>query len=1303
MTALCCRRITAVNKGQARLSPLGVQPGSSVQRGACAMNKRDTILVVDDMEVNRAILGSLFEGEYNLLEAENGRQAMVLLEEYHSQIAIVLLDLIMPVMDGYQVMDALRRRGLLQEFPVIVITAEDSAENEMRAFDLGASDIVMKPFEPHVVKRRVKNTVELNLRKLNQQELIRQQATKLRESNTVMVDALSSIIEYRSMETGQHIQRIRLFAQLLLQDVARCYPEFGLDEYKINMIASASSMHDIGKIAIPDSILNKPGRLTPEEFEVMKSHTTKGCEMLARLDRMSDREYLQYAYNICRYHHERWDGRGYPDGLKNDNIPICAQVVGIADCYDALTTDRVYKKAIPSEQALNMVLNGECGAFSPKLLECLKNVRGTFARLSEEYADGRRPVAEAVKPAPPVLVQQDDMLDTLQAGQKKYFTLLRYINATVMEIDQAGGVYHVVYLSSADFEQLKSGNSFAEAMRNFIQEAVHPEERENALQFAGQGLQGFFADGVLQQSRRFRVYSRQMQSYRWVRATLLRIELRNPYDKKALLIWQEEREDARASSTCAASDERVLLGGMLGGMQLCRNDRYYTMDTVSYGLQSLLGYTAEEIAQQHQNRLINLVHPQDRQMVRQQLAEQLQDGSMAELECRLTDKHGDSVWVLNKAQIMRDPDGQESLLCALIDITQSKKAQEELRLTLERHKIIMEQANDVIFEWDMHSDTVVYSSNWQEKFGYQPLTEQVSKRIVQVSHVHPEDLAGFGKLIENMRAGVPVAELEFRLADGEGRYRWCKVRAVSQFDDMGTPVKAVGILMDIDRQKREYQVLKKEVERDGLTQLYNKNSGRRLIERRLEKSSGQSAMMIIDVDNFKQVNDVYGHMFGDAVLQQIAGCLQRIFLRDDIIVRIGGDEFLIFMADTPDEEAVHRRAESIRQDIRQLQSQLYHDIQWTPSCSMGAALYPQHGRDYETLFRNSDYALYEAKARGKDGHVLFDPAQAASVSYTHAAQTSTRIESGEAPEIALNRLIVQAFQKLYEAGNVEKAAEAILEMVGRQFNVSRVYIFEDAQDDTHFSNTFEWCNEGVAPQKEKLQRCNYEALGGRHTYLQLFGGNSVFFCQDISILPVKYRELLRTRGVGSTLQCQIQENGNVRGIVGFEDCKPRRVWTHNQVGILTFLAKLLTVFLLKQRAQDQVMETLQNLYVVLDNQSTWVYVVDPQTYALYYVNQKILLAAPHAREGQRCYMALFGRDTPCVDCPIRQGICCVEMYNPTLEAWAMVSASPIRWDRKDVYLVSCQDVTYYKKKLQDLPQARPDQAPPVRDAGDAGR
>ena len=653
--------------------------------------KRDTIIIVDDMEINRVILRGVFEKDYKLLEAENGDQALLLAEQHHSEIAAMLLDLVMPVKDGYQVMTEIGNKNLLAEFPVVVITAEDSAENEVQAFDLGASDIIMKPFEPHVVKRRVQNIIELNLHKLNQEELIEEQAAKLRESNAVMVDALSSIIEYRSVETGQHVKRIRMFTQILLEDVARSYPEFGLTEQNISIIVSASSMHDIGKIAIPDSILNKPGRLTPEEFEIMKTHAVKGCELLAGLDRMSDREYLQYAYNICRYHHERWDGKVYQDGLKGESIPVYAQVVGIADCYDALTTDRVYKKALSPEVAFNMILNGECGSFSPKLLECFKNVRVTFANLSKEYADNNLQKSDDLKSDSFLKPKINDSLDTVQLGQMKYFTLLRYMDSTVMEVDLNTNLYHVVYLSSKDFEPLKTGSRFTEAIHNFTENAVHPEEQAIMMKFLDADMAEFFEAGYMKKAKKCRIYDRIRKEYRWCEVTVMRIDTGYPHQRKAVLIWKElDQEISETKENASSGYDDNVLQGLLGGIQQCLNDQGFTITHINEGFADLLGYTEQEIQEKFNNQFVNLIYPADRQEFLRQVKEQLKSGNSVEVEYRVTAKDGRVLWVLDKSRLVTGDEGKEHFVCVLIDITQTKKAQEELRLMLERHLMTVE-------------------------------------------------------------------------------------------------------------------------------------------------------------------------------------------------------------------------------------------------------------------------------------------------------------------------------------------------------------------------------------------------------------------------------------------------------------------------------------------------------------------------------------------------------------------------------------------------------------------------------------
>lgn len=358
------------------------------------MTERDTILVADDVELNRVILRELLCGEYKIIEAKNGQEAIELVYENINSIAMILLDIIMPVRDGFFVLRELKEKKILAKIPVVLITAEKSIESEKQGHDLGASDIITKPFDPYIVKRRIANIIDLYQHKNNLEHLVERQteqiviqSKKLTAISDIVIDALSTVIEYRSLESGQHIRRIRTFTRELLKKYIELYRDCGISEDEINVIASASAMHDIGKIAIPDSVLLKPGKLTSDEFEVMKTHSSKGCEILKNLHGMEDLQYLNFCYEICRYHHERWDGRGYPDGLSGNDIPICAQVVSIADVYDALTNKRVYKPAFSHKEAVKMILNGECGEFAPNIINCFKLVESKLEKYSIKYAD----------------------------------------------------------------------------------------------------------------------------------------------------------------------------------------------------------------------------------------------------------------------------------------------------------------------------------------------------------------------------------------------------------------------------------------------------------------------------------------------------------------------------------------------------------------------------------------------------------------------------------------------------------------------------------------------------------------------------------------------------------------------------------------------------------------------------------------------------------------------------------------------------------------------------------------------------
>lgn len=363
--------------------------------------KRDTILIFEDNSIDRAILVELFQSEYKILEAENGKEGLDILKNNLSSIAIVLLDNIMPVMDGFAVLEYLKEKNILNKIPFIMITGESSAEMERRGYEYGIVSYVKKPYQPEVVKQVVQNAIgwfkykmqlELMVKKQNinmqkQNSVLRQQTKKLNHVNEILIDSLSNIVEFRNMESKQHIKRIREYSLCLGKSVMKLYPEYELTPEKLVQIGWASSLHDIGKIAIPDSIILKPAKLTKDEFELIKSHTTKGAEIIQHRVRLNDRAIFDYAYDIARHHHEKYDGNGYPDGLKGDEISIAAQIVSLVDVYDALTSKRVYKIAYESDKAYQMILNGHSGVFSPKLLKAFTEVKARFESLLDMYRD----------------------------------------------------------------------------------------------------------------------------------------------------------------------------------------------------------------------------------------------------------------------------------------------------------------------------------------------------------------------------------------------------------------------------------------------------------------------------------------------------------------------------------------------------------------------------------------------------------------------------------------------------------------------------------------------------------------------------------------------------------------------------------------------------------------------------------------------------------------------------------------------------------------------------------------------------
>ena len=350
-------------------------PGHSLAALEKLLQNKSQILLVDDSEMNRMILKEILGGDYSILEAENGQECLEKMQAEAGNIALVLLDINMPVMDGFEVLKAMNANHTIEDIPVIMISSDDSDAAIRRSYELGASDYVNRPFDARIVYRRVTNTIKLYAKQRRLVQMVSDQI-RARENNTdTLVGVLSHIVEFRNGESGAHVRHIRIITELLLHRLLEISSQYPITAEQQDNIPLASALHDIGKIGIDEKILNKPGKLTPEEFEVVKTHSMLGAEMLHQLENFNEQPLLQTAYEITRWHHERWDGRGYPDGLKGDEIPISAQLVALADVYDALTSERCYKKAFSHEKAVQMILNGECGAFNPLLLQCLTDMQ----------------------------------------------------------------------------------------------------------------------------------------------------------------------------------------------------------------------------------------------------------------------------------------------------------------------------------------------------------------------------------------------------------------------------------------------------------------------------------------------------------------------------------------------------------------------------------------------------------------------------------------------------------------------------------------------------------------------------------------------------------------------------------------------------------------------------------------------------------------------------------------------------------------------------------------------------------------
>lgn len=790
------------------------------------------ILVVDDSALNREMLNDMLSADYDIIEAANGEEALNILKEHVYDIDLVLLDIIMPVVDGFGVLDVMKRYHWTDDTPVIMISTETSQSYIRKAYELGVTDYIRRPFDSFVIHKRVSNTLMLYRKQKKLLGALEEQIYENEKNNRMMINVLAHIVEFRNGESGMHVHHIRQLTSILLQKLTEKTDKYHLTENDMLLISTASSLHDIGKISIDDKILNKPGKLTADEFEIMKTHSIIGSEMLLDLHNTHNYPLFDKAYEICRWHHERYDGKGYPDGLKGEEIPISAQVTSLADVYDALTSNRCYKKAYPHEKAMEMILDGQCGAFNPLLLECLKECEKQ------------------------VLTELKDKPDNTQDDQ----LLLR---AT---------------------EELVENKVSSEKLNINYHLPIPARERWNFFS-SGSGEIQFEYDAVLDV---LRLTSQGAEQLGLQEITMHPKGLRQSYiGENTINEMLESINNTSPTAPIVSMKTKLCLNGQNRWYKICLRTLWSSEEHPRYT--GVLGRIIDI-----NDRELAVVQPEYRLSTDE-------DGEIRETISRLT----------NVFDVVR-----------LVDITDNEVVRSGCKEGNEEMiDVCRGQKCYAIWGKKQRCKNCV-SAKAFEKRGQMSKLEFADDSIYQI----------ISKYVEI--SGKPfILEMIYKDKDG------VLLGAYGKTDFMDN-------IVNYNRQ----------LYHDALTGVYN----RRYYEEQTKSMRYIDAVAMLDANNFKAINDHYGHAAGDCVLKAVCDCIKNCIRSSDILIRLGGDEFVLLMTNIP-EIIFRQKLNEIKQSISAIKLKDY------PNIKCAAAIGGVYGiQPIEKALAEADKLMYLDKNASKE-------------------------------------------------------------------------------------------------------------------------------------------------------------------------------------------------------------------------------------------------------------------------------------------------------------------------------------------------
>ena len=799
-----------------------------------AAEKNARILIVDDSEMNRDMLSDMLSDDYDIVEAADGEEALSILKERVYDIDLVLLDIIMPAVDGFGVLDVMKRYHWIDNTPVIMISSETSQSYIRKAFELGVTDYIIRPFDSFIIHKRVSNTLMLYRKQKKLLSALEEQVYENEKNNSMMINVLAHIVEFRNGESGMHVHHIKQLTSILLQNLIEKTDKYHLTENDILLISTASSLHDIGKISIDDKILNKPGRLTAEEFEVIKTHSIIGAEMLQDLHNTHNYPLFDKAYEICRWHHERYDGKGYPDGLKGEEIPISAQVTSLADVYDALTSNRCYKKAFSHEKAMEMILDGQCGAFNPVLLQCLKDCE---KQILAEFSDS----IDTTQDDRLLIRATEELVENKISSDKIDFSARLPIAARERWNFFSDGSGEIQFEYDAILDVLRLTKYGAKVLG--LQElTMHPR-----------GLkQGYLG------AQNIQTILDAMQSEASLEKPVVKI-------KKHISLNGPRRWYEIRIRTLWSNEENPKYTGILGRI-IDINDSELAIVRPEYRISenddTEIRQTISKLTQVFD--VVRLVDITDNEIVR--------SGCKPGNEEMINACRGDKCYAIwGKTQRCKN--------CV------SSKAFEKRGQVSK-----LEFADDSIF--------------------------QIISKYVEIS-------------------GKPYV-LEMIYKDNDG----VLLGAYGKTDFMDN-------IVNYNRQ----------LYHDALTGAYN----RRYYEEQAKSMRYIDAVAMLDANNFKGINDHYGHAAGDCLLKAVCESIKECIRSSDILIRLGGDEFVLLMANIP-EIVFYQKISEIKQKISEIKLPDYPDIKCAAAIGGVYGIQP-----IENALTEADRLMYLDKNASKEG------------------------------------------------------------------------------------------------------------------------------------------------------------------------------------------------------------------------------------------------------------------------------------------------------------------------------------------------